>query len=193
MTAYEDPDLVIGEETEKVSAVVCIENSTDWHQDLQVVIDVLVSDGRVGTESPEQVVDVYCCNHDFVFATNFKLPRLGPGAFMQCLEMLYKQTTGRDLRVKRFGKPFPAAYTTTERRLAAQTASGSVPETIYVVGDNPRSDIRGANLAGERYVSILVRTGVFHTDDENDREDPADYVVKDVAEAMDLIRKLQSS
>ena len=30
---------------------------------------------------------------------------------------------------------------------------------IYMIGDNPKSDIRGANNAG--WKSILVRTGVF--------------------------------
>lgn len=33
------------------------------------------------------------------------------------------------------------------------------PRSIYMVGDNPESDIRGANLHG--WDSILVRTGVY--------------------------------
>uniref|UniRef100_A0A7S3AAP9 Uncharacterized protein n=1 Tax=Rhodosorus marinus TaxID=101924 RepID=A0A7S3AAP9_9RHOD len=192
LTAYEDPDLVISEEEEKVSAVIVIENSTDWHEDLQVILDVLRSDGRVGSSMDEQMVDIYCCNYDFVFATGFRNPRLGPGAFMKCLEILFKETTGRELEVKSFGKPFPPAYRTTERRLAAQSKSGTVPETIYAIGDNPRSDIAGANRAGERYKSILVRTGVFNGNLDNDPEDPADYVVQNVEEAMDLIRAIHT-
>lgn len=47
---------------------------------------------------------------------------------------------------------------------------------IYMIGDNPKSDIRGANSAG--WSSILVRTGVFKG--ENDEEDPAKYVVDNI-------------
>ena len=32
---------------------------------------------------------------------------------------------------------------------------------FYMIGDNPDSDIDGANRRGEKWVSILVRTGVF--------------------------------
>jgi ribonucleotide monophosphatase NagD (HAD superfamily) len=45
-----------------------------------------------------------------------------------------------------------------------------------MIGDNPKSDIRGANSAG--WSSILVRTGVFKG--ENDEEDPAKYVVDNI-------------
>ena len=41
---------------------------------------------------------------------------------------------------------------------------------IWAVGDNPRSDVRGANAAGAPWVSVLVRTGVAK---ENDPADPA--------------------
>lgn len=39
-----------------------------------------------------------------------------------------------------------------------------------MIGDNPKSDIKGANDAG--WISILVRSGVFHGL-ENDKENPA--------------------
>ena len=45
-----------------------------------------------------------------------------------------------------------------------------------MIGDNPKSDIRGANAA--KWKSILVRTGVFKG--ENDPLDPATYVVDDI-------------
>lgn len=53
-----------------------------------------------------------------------------------------------------------------------------------MIGDNPPVDIKGANDAG--FNSILVRTGVFQGG-ENDIENPAKYVVKDVNEAVNLI------
>jgi ribonucleotide monophosphatase NagD (HAD superfamily) len=55
-----------------------------------------------------------------------------------------------------------------------------------MIGDNPKSDIAGGNLAG--MTTILVRTGVFDCPDKaNDEENPATYVVQDFEAAIDLI------
>ena len=56
-----------------------------------------------------------------------------------------------------------------------------------MIGDNPRSDIAGGNAAG--MTTILVRTGVFDSTDDNDAENPATYVVEDFESAIDLIYK----
>lgn len=45
-----------------------------------------------------------------------------------------------------------------------------------MIGDNPKSDIRGANQKG--WTSILVRSGIFNGQN-NDEKDPASYVVDD--------------
>ena len=57
---------------------------------------------------------------------------------------------------------------------------------IYMIGDNPKSDIKGGNDAG--WITILVRTGMFQGK-ENDLTHPAKYVVNDFREAVDLILK----
>ena len=49
-----------------------------------------------------------------------------------------------------------------------------------MIGDNPASDIRGANAIG--WPSFLLRTGVFRGAD-NDSRDPGTYVVEDLYEA----------
>ena len=56
-----------------------------------------------------------------------------------------------------------------------------------MIGDNPDSDIRGANDNG--MVSILVKTGVFKGD--NHDKYPAHHVVHDFAAAVSLIWKLE--
>ena len=59
---------------------------------------------------------------------------------------------------------------------------------VYAVGDNPKSDVRGANSAGNIWRSILVCTGVYKGGvDSNDKEDPAHYVVEGVGEAVDKV------
>ena len=82
-----------------------------------------------------------------------------------------------------YGKPHRPAYAFAERQLAlqlpgefrerAKDAARGLPHgmTIYAIGDNPTSDIRGANAAGERWRSVLVRTGVFRSEAENDPVD----------------------
>lgn len=60
----------------------------------------------------------------------------------------------------------------------------------YFIGDNPASDIQGANNA-PGWTSILVRTGVWN-DGENDKENPGKYVVNNFKEAIQLICKLEN-
>ena len=52
-----------------------------------------------------------------------------------------------------------------------------------MIGDNPASDIAGANAAGPRWQSALVRTGVFRGE-TNDAKHPADIVVDNVHDAV---------
>jgi len=56
-------------------------------------------------------------------------------------------------------------------------------KTIYCIGDNPESDIKGANNSGDQYYSILVRTGCWKGG-ENDTKYPAKKVCNDVLEAV---------
>jgi ribonucleotide monophosphatase NagD (HAD superfamily) len=65
---------------------------------------------------------------------------------------------------------------------------------FYMIGDNPRSDIEGANKKG--WISILVKTGVFDpnaatSENGNDRENPASYVVADMQAAVELVFELE--
>ena len=54
---------------------------------------------------------------------------------------------------------------------------------VTMVGDNPASDIAGANAAGPHWRSCLVRTGVF-SGGANCTIHPADAVVADVHDAV---------
>merc|ERR1712000_803538 len=56
-----------------------------------------------------------------------------------------------------------------------------------MIGDNPKSDICGANAMGGRWKSILVRTGCFQSNAANDAEFPAFYVAPSVFEAIQMI------
>lgn len=187
-----------------VAAIFLVETPADWHDDLQVMVDVLRSaDGVPGScvargAAARPAVKFYCCNFDFFFAAEHPLPRFGPGAFLTALRALYAAATGgRELQVIAHGKPHRPAYVVAEHKLARRAAalaagagSGAPPpfKHIYAIGDNPASDVRGANGAGGAWRSILVRSGVWNGEGkDNDDADPAHFVCADVGEAVALI------
>ena len=105
------------------------------------------------------------------------------------LRRIFKKLTGRKLDLTMFGKPHRATYDLAEKqmdRLARDMGYDEGVTGIYAIGDNPESDIKGANGASELWSSILVRTGVFIGDGNDDRN-PADKVVADIGEALTYI------
>lgn len=66
--------------------------------------------------------------------------------------------------------------------LHAQSTSPAFDGRVYMVGDNPASDIAGANAFG--WESILVRTGVFRGKDENDAAHKPTVIQPNVWEAV---------
>ena len=184
----------------------------DWHEDLQILLDVLRSDGTPGSQGgssgeTRQPVAFFCCNFDFYFAAANAPPRFGPGAFLAALEALHAAADAAagasphvPLEIVRHGKPHPPAYEVAARKLERLAASSPARPLrhIYALGDNPASDVRGANAAGGPWRSVLVRTGVWKGGGggggggggprrENDERDPAHFVCEDAAEAVEMI------
>ena len=67
---------------------------------------------------------------------------------------------------------------------------------VYAVGDNPHTDIAGANDAGVHWTSMLVRTGIFGggagaDSTSNDALHPADFVVADCWAAVQTALELE--
>lgn len=150
---------------------------------------------------------MYFSTPDFEYMGECPLPRLGNGSFTFAVQAslshlhvlittpvqeeltsswldkaMYRELTGRPLECTVFGKPYKESYEYATASLDGMAASsGHTLGTIYGVGDNPLTDIRGANGAGERWRSVLTRTGMFQGGD-NDEHDPADLVVNDLLE-----------
>lgn len=184
----------------------------DWGLSLQVCLDVLRSDGVPGIDhaSDSQVVKLYSGNPDLDYGAVHSLPRITLGAFRRCLETLFHDTTGRHLHAEFFGKPYPkivsricflfvgfflgflkylcCQYHYAERELQKYTTAPI--QRYYAIGDNPRSDVRGANQAGKEWYSILVRSGCFKGPG-NDPVDPARFVCDTVKEAVQHIFELE--
>ncbi|GAM23853.1 hypothetical protein SAMD00019534_070280, partial [Acytostelium subglobosum LB1] len=176
-------------------AIIFFENPEDWGESIQVMSDILQSkDGLISMNhidrSETQVIDLHVANPDFSYGGEFVLPRYTTGALITCLSTLFKIETGNDLKVTFYGKPEATTYQYAKVLMDAQLKKLNLaaPKHIYAIGDNPQSDIMGANrLEHEGWVSILVRTGVFKGD--NDAKNPAKHVVDNVYEAIQLIRK----
>ncbi|KAF8170279.1 HAD-like domain-containing protein [Mycena galopus ATCC 62051] len=153
-----------------ISAVFVFHDPRNWALDVQVICDVIQSAGVIGgpyvpLDKQTNPVKLVFCNPDLIWRSDFDRPRLGQGAFKAAFQSVFKELTGSEYPYTQFGKPTHATYdfATHVLRTHLQDLPGrgfdSALPPIYMVGDNPESDIAGANGAG--WESILVKTGVF--------------------------------
>ncbi|CAH0474531.1 unnamed protein product [Peronospora belbahrii] len=175
------------------AAVFVLIDPIYWGRELQLVMDVLCSpNGLLGQRTVEgdgngerQHIPLYSACSDFQYVGEFHLPRYGAGAFHAVLEDLFTRTTGHMLKKTLFGKPQRTSFTFAETLIDAQHDN---VERIYMIGDNPKTDIHGANEAGGRWKSVLTLTGM-HNGPNNHEEHPAYKVVDDVAQALVFIKQ----
>lgn len=167
--------------TLQINSIFVYNDPRDWGLDLALIIDLLLSHrGYLGTLSGKNGLSnlpnkgyqqddqppVFFSNPDLWFAADYPLPRLGQGAFRAAVEGVWKDVTGGiELQRHVLGKPHQATYEFAERRLRQLGGDGAALRHVYMVGDNPESDIRGAmgftSPAGVRWHGVLVRTGVY--------------------------------
>lgn len=176
----------------KFDAVLVFNDSRDYATDMQLIIDlVLAEDGLMLTRAKDPVasrIPLYFSQGDLVFPTNHKGPtRLTMGGFRIAVEAQYKALTGLELERVVYGKPERATYTYADEVLKSWMEQihneNKLPQNVYMIGDNPASDIIGGNMYG--WNTCLVRTGVFQGPGENDATNPANFGVFDnVLEAV---------
>ncbi|WWD18993.1 TIGR01456 family HAD hydrolase [Kwoniella shandongensis] len=175
-----------------LSAVFVMHDTHDWGRDIALILDTLsAKDGILGTKrehkSDQGEVELVLSNADVEWRSDWPIPRLGQGAFRLSLEAVYKATTGLELPYKQFGKPFKATYDFSElslrRYLSSVGRNPDIPLNVYMVGDNPASDIAGANAHG--WSSILVRTGVFSDENGETPEHKPTVIMDDVEKGVE--------
>ncbi|XXH02368.1 Cu-binding protein [Hypoxylon texense] len=155
---------------------------------------------------------LYFSNPDLLWSAAYHLPRFGQGAFQAAVAGVWAEVTGGAAPLRRtvIGKPHARTYGFAERVLDAHRRAillgadptngnlgGSSEEgkrevdplrTVYMVGDNPASDIRGANEyaspAGTRWTSVLVRTGVWNPERGGAPAYEPEVIVDDVRAAV---------
>lgn len=159
--------------------------------------------------------DLYFSNHDLFWSASYHLPRFGQGAFQAALAGIWREVTSGQAELKRttIGKPYARTYSYAEKVLGqwrARLLKGDLskdagveegtPETepaplarVYMVGDNPESDIRGANdyvsPRGTEWTSVLVRTGVWSEERDGEPRHKPRAIVDDVVGAVEWALK----
>ncbi|KAM6927679.1 haloacid dehalogenase-like hydrolase domain-containing 5 [Xenentodon cancila] len=133
----------------QIQAIILFGEPVRWETNLQLLIDVLLTNGRPSSAYDTQLstqVPVLACNMDLLWMAEAPSPRFGHGMFLLCLESVYKKLTGRELRYEALlGKPGLLTYQYAEQVLRLQNHSCKL-STVYAVGDNLMTDIYGANL-----------------------------------------------
>ncbi|KAL9128791.1 MAG: hypothetical protein Q9217_002600 [Psora testacea] len=187
VSAVQDKDQLV-----KVDAIMVFNDPRDWGLDTQIILDLLMSEaGYLGSLSPKNgdasllnrgyqqdgQPPIYFSNSDLFWAAAYHLPRLGQGGFREALEGVWSAVTGGErmgvrLEKKMFGKPYQGTYDFAERRLQEHHGAlhrgrirAAELKNVYMVGDNPESDILGTNQYKSTFRStwhsILVRSGVY--------------------------------
>nr|XP_002743567.1 haloacid dehalogenase-like hydrolase domain-containing 5 isoform X1 [Callithrix jacchus] len=187
-----------------IEGVLLLGEPVRWETSLQLIMDVLLSNGSPGTRlatAPYPHLPVLASNVDLLWMAEAKMPRFGHGTFLLCLETIYQKVTGKELRYEGLmGKPSILTYQYAEellRRQAERRGWAAPIQKLYAVGDNPMSDVYGANLfhqylqkttrdrapelgaggprqqqpsASRSCTSILVCTGVYNPRDPQSTE-----------------------
>jgi len=136
----------------RIEAVVLFGEPVRWETSLQLLVDVILSDGQPSS-APSHIkhphLPLLACNMDLQWMAEAVMPRFGHGAFLLCLENLYKKITGRDMiYTALIGKPSEITYRHGEHVLQDHARKLNIPpiKNIYCIGDNICTDIFGANL-----------------------------------------------
>ncbi|OAV87265.1 HAD-superfamily subfamily IIA hydrolase [Puccinia triticina 1-1 BBBD Race 1] len=174
------------------SAVFVMHDSFDWGLDTQMAIDVLTSKDGIITNPIDctpniktNSIPVYFSNPDFLWGNEFSRPRFGQGAFQTALRANYERLTGHPLEAWTGGKPTRATYDFANqllKNILRDQFNGQDLGAVYMIGDNPASDIQGANNYG--WSSVLVKTGVFKGNKPEDAAHVPTSVQSDVLEAV---------
>ncbi|KAL2649562.1 hypothetical protein R1flu_017690 [Riccia fluitans] len=189
-----------------IAGVFVVSDPYEWNRDIQVICDVLRSGGRPGREGvPGQPQPpLFFAADDMDYQSVFPIPRLGMGAFRVGLESIYNRLPGAPLHSVSYGKPQLMVYKNAEHALeevstnitgisaeVSAVSKHSSFKSIYMIGDNPTTDIIGAKFAGHPWFSILTRTGCYRGQPISSLYD-ADKVVEDVEEAVDFIMQREN-
>lgn len=147
----------------QIDAIFVFNDSRDWALDLQIILDLLLSQaGVLGTTSPlnsdrslpnrgfqqDGQPPLYFSNPDLLWAAQYHLPRLGQGGFREALEGVWDALTGGEARGVRlqkqmFGKPYQATFEFAEKRLREHRE-----ELFELTGEDAKNGLKCVYMVG---------------------------------------------
>ena len=171
-----------------IDSILCFNDSRAIGAELQLILDLLNSEnGVLGTRRDEKSskpsIPIVFSNNDFLWSNEYKQPRFAMGALKIAVLTIYEKINGCKLDQLTLGKPEKVCYDYAHHILIdwrdvllGKKAPGNQcsPELnnppvnspfkkVYMVGDNPESDIMGGN--NYNWGTILVKTGVYQEGD----------------------------
>ncbi|XP_052780881.1 haloacid dehalogenase-like hydrolase domain-containing 5 isoform X2 [Mya arenaria] len=186
-----------------VEVVLLIGEPMRWETQLQLLIDLLLTEGKpVSSHTPKSVFQVkqlpiIACNMDLVFMHQACMPRFGHGAFLVCLEALFKKITGTDLQYHALiGKPCEITYRYAEHVIGDVAKRLGIQRPIrklYFVGDNPNVDIVGANLYNRYLQRTISNQENGNTQDETSHNLPTcRSIPRSISMCAQTVRSIES-
>ncbi|QPG73984.1 hypothetical protein FOA43_001300 [Brettanomyces nanus] len=152
----------------KIDAILVFADSRNWAADQQIILELLMSDGGyMGTVSKTYTggPGIYFAHSDFIWSTDYKLSRYGMGALQVSIAALYKETTGSDLKVTRFGKPQRGTFRYAEKILS-KWREDVLEEYVEVLAEENEEKNAGSVMDDEEELTRKVIRGV-HKASEN--------------------------
>lgn len=171
-----------------IDSILCFNDSRELGGDLQLALDLLNSEnGVLGTKrsikSSKPAIPIIFSNNDFLWSNEYRLPRFAMGALKIAILTIYEKINHAPLEQVTLGKPQKVCYDYAHHILIdwrkvvlglEKPGNMCLPQLnsppvetpfkkVYMVGDNPESDIKGGN--DYKWGSILVRTGVYQDGD----------------------------
>lgn len=125
----------------RIEGLLLLSEPTTWETPLQLMVDLLMTDG-MPSGLPETIpyphIPVLACNMDLLWVSEAPIPRYGHGAFLVCLEALYKKVTGKDIKYSALvGKPSEVTYYHANHMISKHAKKLGINhniDTIYAIG-----------------------------------------------------------
>ncbi|CCH43061.1 hypothetical protein BN7_2608 [Wickerhamomyces ciferrii] len=182
--------IIPGIDEKKIDTIMIFNDPRDLGTDLQVIFDILEQDPST---------PVIFSNNDWVWANEYSKPRFGQGLPRFIIEQVYQEIYAKELNRTILGKPTKVAYDYAHHILInrsielnkithlkpsnlalGQEITESHVKQVFMVGDNPASDIIGGFNYG--WNTALVKTGVYKDGDK--LPVTPTIIAKDVYEAV---------
>ncbi|CAK7894072.1 hypothetical protein CAAN1_02S07558 [[Candida] anglica] len=174
-----------------IDAIMVFADSRNWAADQQIILELLLSqNGVMGTASKtfDEGPEIYFAHSDFIWATNYKLSRYGMGALQVSIAALYREHTGHELKVNRFGKPQKGTFKYANKVLTSWR-QGVLDEHLKKLSINdPNADEADIliNEDGEEIINQSKLETAKDSEDSEDDEDEDDVLVVGKGEKITL-------